>query len=69
MIVISKLNLGAGEMGLMFCDLYAFARDINSKYLPCLSSVLLFCQATHPILGTLVNILGQFLSTLSMCFG
>ena len=40
MIVICKLNLGVGQMGFMFSDLYAFAGDMNLKNLPCLTSVL-----------------------------
>ena len=43
--MIPKVNLGVGEMGCMFCDLYiSFQKtlpgDINSTHLPCLIPVL-----------------------------
>ena len=43
--MIPKLNLGAREIGFMFCDLHASLKqassgDINSMNLPCLTSVL-----------------------------
>ena len=42
--MMPKVNLGVGEMGFMFCDLYVslkktFARDINSMDLHCLTSI------------------------------
>ena len=37
--MIPKVNLGVGEMGFMFCDLYFSMGDINSMNLPCLTSV------------------------------
>ena len=44
--MISKVNLGVGEMRLMFCDLYVSIKniissgDINSTKLPCMTLVL-----------------------------
>ena len=44
---ISKVNIGVGEMGFLFCDLKvclnkSFARDINSTNVPCLTSLMPF---------------------------
>ena len=41
--MIPKVNLGVGEMGFMFCDLYFSIKNpfgIFSMDLPCLTSVL-----------------------------
>ena len=43
--MIPKVNLGVGEMGFMFCDVYLSLKnpspsDIVSMNLPCLTSVL-----------------------------
>ena len=44
--IITKVNLGVGDMRFMFCDVfdsqkkYTSPRDINSTNLPCLISVL-----------------------------